>query len=45
MEDWADVRIESSPKGSKVDDPSGDDKIADVFAEATESPLAPGPLT
>src|SRR5689334_19214623 len=34
MEDWADVRIESSPKGTKVDEPSGDDKIADVFAEA-----------
>ncbi len=34
MEDWADVRIESSPKGTKVEDPSGDDKIADVFAEA-----------
>lgn len=34
MEDWADVRIESSPKGSKVDEPVGDDKIADVFVEA-----------
>jgi ATP-dependent Clp protease ATP-binding subunit ClpA len=34
MEDWADVRIESAPKGTKVDEPSGDDKIADVFAEA-----------
>ena len=34
MEDWADVRIESTPKGSKVDEPTGDDKIADVFVEA-----------
>ncbi|HMT28744.1 MAG TPA: ATP-dependent Clp protease ATP-binding subunit [Bacteroidia bacterium] len=34
MEDWADVRIESSPKGSKVDEPKGEEKIADVFVEA-----------
>jgi ATP-dependent Clp protease ATP-binding subunit ClpB len=34
MEDWADVRIESYPKGSKVDEPKGDDKIAVVFNEA-----------
>ncbi len=34
MEDWADVRIESYPKASKVDEPSGDDKIKSVFDEA-----------
>ncbi len=34
MEDWADVRIESYPKASKVDEPSGDDKIKTLFDEA-----------
>ena len=34
MEDWADVRIESYPKASKVDEPAGDDKIKSLFAEA-----------
>ncbi len=35
MEEWADVRIETSPKSSKVgDSPKGDDKVAVVFEEA-----------
>lgn len=34
MEDWADVRIESYPKASKVDEPTGDDKIKGLFDEA-----------
>ncbi len=34
MEDWADVRIESFPKASKVEEPVGDDKIKPLFEEA-----------
>lgn len=34
MEDWADVRIESYPKASKVEEPTGDDKIKGLFDEA-----------
>jgi ATP-dependent Clp protease ATP-binding subunit ClpA len=34
MEDWADVRIESYPKASKTEEPTGDDKISAVFEEA-----------
>ncbi len=34
MEDWADVRIESYPKASKVEEPTGDEKIKAVFDEA-----------
>jgi len=34
MEDWADVRIESYPKASKVDSPSGDDMVQALFNEA-----------
>ncbi len=34
MEDWADVRIESYPKSSKVDSPSGDEKVQSLFDEA-----------
>ena len=34
MEDWADVRVESYPKASKVDEPAGDDKINPLFEEA-----------
>ncbi|MFN7846387.1 MAG: ATP-dependent Clp protease ATP-binding subunit [Bacteroidota bacterium] len=34
MEDWADVRVESYPKSSRVEEPKGDDKILAVFVEA-----------
>lgn len=34
MEDWADVRIESYPKASKVESPSGDEKLLTVLNEA-----------
>jgi len=35
MEEWAEVRIESYPKSSKVaDNPSGDEKVAGIFEEA-----------
>lgn len=34
MEDWADVRVESYPKSSKVDEPAGDDKVKPLFDEA-----------
>ncbi|HKR04605.1 MAG TPA: ATP-dependent Clp protease ATP-binding subunit [Bacteroidia bacterium] len=34
MEDWADVRIESYPKATKVDEPTGDEKIKSLFDEA-----------
>jgi ATP-dependent Clp protease ATP-binding subunit ClpA len=34
MEDWADVRIESYPKSSRVEEPTGDDKIQSLFEEA-----------
>ncbi len=34
MEDWADVRIESYPKGKPSDSPEGDDKVKAVFEEA-----------
>jgi ATP-dependent Clp protease ATP-binding subunit ClpB len=34
MEDWADVRIEAYPKSTKVEEPTGDEKIKAVFDEA-----------
>lgn len=34
MEDWAEVRIESYPKASKVETPTGDEKILQLFEEA-----------
>jgi ATP-dependent Clp protease ATP-binding subunit ClpA len=34
MEDWADVRIESYPKGKPSDNPEGDEKVKAVFEEA-----------
>ncbi|MEO8088181.1 MAG: ATP-dependent Clp protease ATP-binding subunit [Bacteroidota bacterium] len=42
MEDWADVRIESYPKSSKVDEPGGDDKIKSVFDEAENARIKLG---